>query len=269
MKRKFLLISAGVSVLALGAIAGVSLGNNVNSAFAADHEHTDACAINHYAQVNPTSTTHGVKEYWVCCTNHETMFSAPSAGTISDATHDDEFAIASDDNRYIAPITLPADFSSGSVTLDSSNKHFTSTVGGYDGKVITAKYTEVIASNGGMYLFIGSYGFYLRGGGVRYAEVSGSSYKEVRRDDSPCSDKRYLNATNPSNGELTSGTILGLSISIKDDSTVTASIYQNFTLIGSCDYARSSSEIASADAKFEVEIVPSYTSSCVISSPEA
>lgn len=84
------------------------------------------------------------------------MFSAPSAGTISDATHDGEFAIASDDNRYIAPITLPADFSAGNVTLDSSNKHFTSSVGGYDGKVITAKYTEVISSSGGMYLFIGS-----------------------------------------------------------------------------------------------------------------
>ncbi len=269
MNSKFLFISAGVSVLALGTIAGVSLGNNVNSAFAADHEHTAACTIHHYAQVNPTSTTYGVKEYWVCCTNHETMFSAPTSGTISDATHDDKFAIASDDDRYIAPITLPADFSKGNITLDSTTKHFTSSVGGYDGKVITAKYKETITSAGGMFMFIGSYGFYLRSGGVRFAEINGTSYTDVHKSDSTCKDDRYLIDSKPTNPELTSGTILGLSVTIKDDKTVTASIYQNFNLIASYDYARSSSEIASDDAKFEVEISIGSTSSCVISSPEA
>ncbi len=261
MNSKFLFISAGVSVLALGTIAGVSLGNNVNSAFAADHEHTAACTIHHYAQVNPTSTTYGVKEYWVCCTNHETMFAAPTSGTVSDATHDDKFAIASDDNRYIAPYVVPFDFSSGAISV-TSTAPVVGNVGGYDGKVYTVKINETHDNAGGTYLFIGSYGFYLRGDQIRLANRSSGSFAEA--NPRTCTDTGF-----PQKNWQGKDAIVGLSATIKDDSKITLTFYYNYLELAHYDFNRVTSEIASADAKFEVGINGTHVSRCEISSPEA
>ncbi len=262
MKNKTLGVAAGASILALGAIAGISLGNNASQALATDHEHTDACTIHHYAQVNPTSTTYGVKEYWVCCTNHETMFSAPSVGKITTETHDAKFAIDSDDDRYIAPYVIPFDFSSSDITLNSTTTKAISSVGGYDGKVYMVKLTETFTENE-TYVFIGSYGFKLRGSGVRVAERTSSGYKEA----DPRTYMTTVNKGELSNDELKAGSIIGLSATIKDEATVRLDIYKNYTLIGYHDFTRATSEISSEDAKFEVGI--GSITSCVISSPEA
>ena len=162
------------------------------------------------------------------------------------------------------PITYnPAfDFTSGSITLNSSNPTATSTYGGYDGTIYSAKIQEDTSSSGGLHLFIGSYGFYLRGGAVRYSHIASSGFAEY-----------YINGTREtdgglvSNSDLSSGTILGLSATVKDESTMTLAIYQNGQLVVSYDYPRVSNEIASENAKFVVSINTASVSTCVISSP--
>ena len=59
------------------------------------------------------------------------------------------------------------DFSEGDITLDSSVSRATGNVIGYDGAVAAVKIAETSDVNGGTYIFIGSYGFYIRGGTAR------------------------------------------------------------------------------------------------------
>ena len=59
------------------------------------------------------------------------------------------------------------DFSERDITLDSSVSRATGNVIGYDGAVATVKIAETSDVNGGTYIFIGSYGYYIRGGTAR------------------------------------------------------------------------------------------------------
>ncbi len=144
MEKKFLAGVAVSSVLGI-AIAGVSasLGASLKTfAEESSHVHNNSCNIHHYAQVDPTSKSSGVKEYWVCCDDpaHTISFSAPSTGVITDATHGSDFAIETDDARYIAPYTFPEVFSTpyaystsvtiadGVVSSSSGNLKFKNTV---------------------------------------------------------------------------------------------------------------------------------------------
>ncbi len=144
MQKKFLTIVAVGSVLGIAA-AGVtaSVGASLKThAEESSHVHSSSCAIHHYAQVDPTSKSNGVKEYWICCNDpaHTVSFSAPSTGVITDATHGSDFAIEEDDLRYIAPYTFPEVFSTpyaystsvtiedGVVTSSTGNLKFKNTV---------------------------------------------------------------------------------------------------------------------------------------------
>ncbi len=150
------------------------------------------------------------------------------------------------------------DFSSGNIALDTSNATANGVASGYDGKTYSFKIKESLTS-GGTYVFIGSYGFYLRGGAVRYAGYSGGKYAE-----------KYIGGVREtggsiSNSALQEGTILGLSVKEKDESTRTVSIYQNNSLIISYDYPKVDDEIASESASFAVSINTSDVKSATIS----
>ncbi len=162
------------------------------------------------------------------------------------------------------PVTYnPAfDFSSGSIALNSSNPTATSTLGGYDGQIYSLKVQEDISGSGGLHLYIGSYGYYLRGSCVRYSHITDAGYSEYYVD-----GKREAYEGAPSNASLSDGTILGLSATVKDDSTMTLAIYQEGQLIVSHDYPRVSDEISSENAKFVASINTSHVSSCTLSSP--
>ncbi len=162
------------------------------------------------------------------------------------------------------PVTYnPAfDFSSGSIALNSSNPTATSTLGGYDGQIYSLKVQEDISGSGGLHLYIGSYGYYLRGSCVRYSHITDAGYSEYYVD-----GKREAYEGAPSNASLSTGTILGLSATVKDDSTMTLAIYQEGQLIVSHDYPRVSDEISSENAKFVVSINTGHVSSCTLSSP--
>lgn len=115
MKKRFLALAAAGSVFGIAAAAistSVGLAVKIN-AEEESHVHNASCQIHHYARVNPTSKTSGIKEYWICCNdfNHKVEFAAPSAGTITDATHGEGFAVEDTDERYIPSYTIPEVFS--------------------------------------------------------------------------------------------------------------------------------------------------------------
>ncbi len=114
MNKKILAAGAGLAVLALSASFVLTMGKTGATTLAGEvtHSHGSSCTIHHYAQVDPTSEKSGVKEYWICCSDptHKVSFSNPGVGNITDATHDDDFAIDSSDDRYLAPYTFPEVF---------------------------------------------------------------------------------------------------------------------------------------------------------------
>lgn len=159
------------------------------------------------------------------------------------------------------------DFSSGSINLDSSATKSEGIVAGYEGQIYHAKLKQASKNGSGIYLFIGSYGFYLRGQGVRFASISDGAYAEYMSDDSPYTDKRYVaNPGQVTDANLNDGIVLGLSAKANGDKVI-LTLYVNGEASVSYGYAKASDEIASSEARFTVAINPACTSSCVISSP--
>lgn len=145
MNKKLLTALAGGAALTFG-MAGILLvaGDSLKAAIAEEetHAHTATCNIHHYNEVAPTSSTAGVKEYWICCDDpgHKVSFTAPTTGNISDATHVEGFAVEDTDERYIAPYTFPevfktkyaysdgVTFADGKVTAASGSLYFKGSV---------------------------------------------------------------------------------------------------------------------------------------------
>ena len=151
---------------------------------------------------------------------------------------------------------VPLDFSRGSITLNSSNPKVTGETIGYDGKLAKLSIKET-AVNGGTYVFIGSYGFYIRGERARVAERNGDSFKES----SPRKEAFAFRQAS-----LRNGLILGISATIVNDSTRRVELYDGSTSLGHYDFPRVNNEIASEDAKFEMVISGDVTQA-VLSSP--
>ena len=126
----------------------------------------------------------------------------------------------------------------------------------YDGTITSfnvAKATDNGA--GGTYFMIGSYGVYFRGGTFRYSICENGTCKEV----SPRN-----NVADMTNAKFNAGVKVGLSVTVKDDSTVTLSVYINDELKGSTDVARVADEIASGEATATVQIASAYVTELVL-----
>lgn len=146
----------------------------------------------------------------------------------------------------------------GEKTLNSSSVRLTGeTVIGYDGTIADLNVKSITPTgdgHGGTYFMIGSYGVYYRGSGFRFAIINSSgNYAEY----SPRTEIIYPLAS------FNAGVKFGLSIMIKDDNTITVSVYINDALQGSYDVPRSENEISGEEAKFSVEIT-SYVTSLTI-----
>ena len=150
-------------------------------------------------------------------------------------------------------------------TLDSSAPKLTGkTVIGYDGTIADINIKSVTDNGaGGTFFMVGSYGVYFRGGVFRYAVLKDGSYGEYK----DASGNR-INLDECPLATFNAGIKLGVSIAIKDNSTVTVSIYKNGKLLGNHDLPRISNEVSGENALFTVEIVPSYVSSLTISGVE-
>ena len=137
------------------------------------------------------------------------------------------------------------------ITLDSSSKRADGeTVIGYDGTTASVKIDSVTDDgNGGTYFMIGSYGVYFRGSLFRYAVLKNGAYGEYKD-----STNNRINLDEYPRASFNAGVKLGVSVKIKDDNTVTISIYINDKLLGEHDLPRIENEINKDEAKFSVEI---------------
>ena len=139
-------------------------------------------------------------------------------------------------------------------TLDSSDKRANgSTIVGYDGTVAEIDVKSITDDgDGGTYFFIGSYGVYYRGSCFRVSEIKNGNYAEL--------SSRTLIGNGISSSIFNSGIKFGMSVSVKDEKTVTITLFVNGENIGSVDVSRRSDEIASENAVFAVEITSHVTS---------
>ena len=103
MKKRLISLFAIIfPVLAISILAVVNF--NHLSIAKGDLEHNEHCHWNHYLRVEPTYSTRGIQEYYVCCEHHDSSLDAPLEGIISDKGFpSQEFigSLANDDFRLI------------------------------------------------------------------------------------------------------------------------------------------------------------------------
>ena len=114
--------------------------------------------------------------------------------------------------------------------------------------------------NGGTYIFIGSYGFYIRGGTARVAYRNGDKFEQVWN-----AENGYVHAGNINQSSLIAGATLWLNAKIKNETTITLTLWLNGTTVGSYDFTRRSDEVSGENARFEIEIAQGV-SAAVLSS---
>ena len=94
----------------------------------ASNSHSSSCDWSHYQEIHPTYESHGVKEYWICCSHSHLgpVFSKPTTGKIINRTHPSNFSqtITKDDDRYLKPYSEPLEFSDSYLpSIFSINSH--------------------------------------------------------------------------------------------------------------------------------------------------
>ena len=148
----------------------------------------------------------------------------------------------------------------GEKTLNSSSVRLTGeTVIGYDGTIADLNVKSITPTGdgyGGTYFMIGSYGFHYRSGEFRVAIMKDGKISELAPRVTPGNYSAAL---------FNAGIKFGMSVTIKDENTVTLKAFANDKLIFSYDVARVSGEIASDKAVYIVEIEPAHVGSLVIS----
>ncbi len=168
-----------------------------------------------------------------------------------------DFSFICDNSKRVSALPEGTD----EITLNSSLTSQTGkTIIGYDGTIAelnVKSVTTVGDGYGGSYFFIGSYGFHYRSGEFRVAIINNGNFAEP-------GNNRVV-AGNYSATLFNAGVKFGMSVTIKDENTVTLKTFANDKLIFAYDKARVSDEIASDKAVFAVEIEPSHIGTFVIS----
>lgn len=123
-KKRFILGLAG-GVLALGAVGVLASQNGFNDGIGAYATEPENMLWKHYAEVKPTYTTHGSKEFWANCSSlGEHSLTQPTKGKIEegeDFSKTTYFAsLTEEDDRYVAKLVPTVSFdSNGGTTVDS------------------------------------------------------------------------------------------------------------------------------------------------------
>ena len=153
-----------------------------------------------------------------------------------------------------APVTVKA-FENG-VTLDSTKVKATGeNVIGYDGTIGEVSLKASGDNNGGTFVFVGSYGFYMRGGAFRVAQISGDGFVE--------SNPRVIRG-DITVAKLKSGATIGMSLSATSETVMTVTVYVDGAKNFSYDFTRVADEIPSSEAYMAIAINTSSVTSLVI-----
>ena len=126
----------------------------------------------------------------------------------------------------------------------------------YDGTVFTfnVESAEGSSANGGVYFTIGSYGVYFRGGAFRPATFNGTGAAAVSHSGQGSLSVATFNK----------GVQIGVSVAIKDENTVTVTVYVNGTKNCEQDITRVTGEIELDAATARVEINTSDVTKLVL-----
>ena len=145
------------------------------------------------------------------------------------------------------------------VTLDSSNTSYVLDGNyAYDGTVVNFNVVSGADNGaGGTYFTIGSYGVYFRGGTFRMVRKESGMFTEY-------SGNGGRDIASLANATFNAGVKVGLSIAVKDDATVTMTVYVNGSVAGTKDVERVADEIASEEATAGVTIAPEYVTKLVL-----
>ena len=128
-KKRFILGLAG-GVLALGTIGAIASQNAFNDGIGAYATEPENMLWKHYAEVKPTYTTHGSKEFWANCSSlGEHSLTKPEKGKIEegeDFSKTTYFAsLTEEDDRYVAKLVPTVSFdSNGGTTIDSQTVEY-------------------------------------------------------------------------------------------------------------------------------------------------
>ena len=162
MNKKKVLLSVAVTsmIAATGAVLAINGGLKSSSVFATNGE-----VWYHYAEIAPTSTRHGSKEFWASstdgCATHQ--FVSPGVASIDRNFLDNEYfySLTNEDDRYIAPTSSSPIINGNTVTY-----------GIYPQTVLT---DEELVSNLNSYAAEQTNGWFLYRGEY-YAKVSAKPY---------------------------------------------------------------------------------------------
>ena len=114
MRNKKLILILGTTILSGAVIAGTMLG--INSSESQKILGTGDDVWNHYEAVSPTLDKKGIKEYWVNCETHQSVFVEPASEHIVDmGTPSDSFinSLENDDPRLLNRYLRGFDFDDG------------------------------------------------------------------------------------------------------------------------------------------------------------
>ena len=167
MNKKKVLLSVAVTsmIAATGAVLAINGGLKSSSVFATNGE-----VWYHYAEIAPTSTRHGSKEFWASstdgCATHQ--FVSPGVASIDRNFLDNEYfySLTNEDDRYIAPTSSSPIINGNTVTYGIYPQTVLT-----DEELVSNLNNDAKEQTNGWYLYDGDY----------YAKVSAtpnsSSYK--------------------------------------------------------------------------------------------
>ncbi len=162
MNKKKVLLSVTVTsmIAATGAVLAINGGLKNSSVFATNDE-----VWYHYAEIAPTPTRHGSKEFWASstdgCATH--IFTDPGVASIDRNFLDNEYfySLTNEDNRYIAPTSSSPIINGNTVTYGIYPQTVLS-----DEELVSNLNNDAIEQTNGWFLYRGEY----------YAKVSANPY---------------------------------------------------------------------------------------------
>ena len=165
-KKKILLSAAATSMIAIsGAVLAINGGLKSSSVFATNGE-----VWYHYAEIAPTSTRHGSKEFWASsidgCTTHQ--FVNPGVTSIDRNFLDNEYfySLTKEDDRYIAPTSSSPIINGGGETGDTVTYGIYPRTVIMDEELVSNLNKDAKEQTNGWFLYRGEY----------YAKVSAKPY---------------------------------------------------------------------------------------------
>ena len=139
-----------LSTLAISAAVILAHANQISMVRGTDN-HTASCHWNHYNRVEPTYSTRGIQEYYVCCEHHDSVLEQPTIGHISEGGNPSQSFISSLDSTDFR--VIPS-YQEQLEPVQSLIDKIPSLYSGTDGSLIDKAYREYNALSSAMKTYV-------------------------------------------------------------------------------------------------------------------